>query len=314
MSLALLFPGQASQEVGMGVELRRQDEHGEALFALVDRVTGLAVSEVCARGPIERLTATLIAQPAVMTTSLVGLSVLRDRVGAAFQPAAVAGHSVGELAACVAAGALSEDAGLRLVKVRAEAMQRACDAVDGAMAAVLGLDEPALHRVCREASGEDGSVEVANINAPGQNIISGYVGAVERAAGLARAVGAKRVVPLKVGGPFHSAYMRSAGAAIAAALRDVEVRAPAIPLAGNVLGELLPTANDIRKELPAQVSAPVRWVACLQQLALLGCDRFLEVGHGQVLAGLVKRTLPGAMVASFGKLADLAEALAVVRA
>lgn len=297
----------------MGVDLRHQP-CGNALFALADRVTGLPITCLCEVGPLHLLTETRIAQPAVMTTSLAALTILRKRAGSSWQPAAVAGHSVGELAACVAAGALSEESGLRLVHTRAQAMQRACDAVHGTMAAVIGLDEPALRAVCWQASGADGFVEVANLNAPGQNIISGQCAAVDRASGLAKAAGAKRVVPLKVGGPFHSGYMRPAAAALASALDEVDVRAPSVPVAGNVSGTVLTTASEVRQELCTQLAAPVRWVACLRQLAELGCDRFLEIGPGQVLSGLVKRTLPGAIVGSFGKMADLPAALRVVRA
>ena len=266
----------------MGVDLREASPQARAIFEQVDRITSLAISRLCAEGPLEQLTPTEVAQPAVVATSLAALAVLRERIPG-LEPAAVAGHSVGELAACVAAGALDEGGALELVAARALAMAAACVEVDGTMAAVIGLDEPALQTVCEEASAEDGSVELANLNAPGQLVISGERQAVARAGEGARAAGARRVLPLAVGGPFHSRYMR-------------------------------PAAEALRDELLVQVYSPVRWSASLGRLAALGCDRFLEVGPGTVLAGLVKRSLPEARVASFGTLADLDEARALLEA
>jgi [acyl-carrier-protein] S-malonyltransferase len=310
--LALLFPGQASQEVGMGVDLRRAFPAAEQLFALADELTGLPLRDLCETGPLERLTATDVAQPAVVVTSLAALAVLRDCGEAPLEAIAVAGHSVGEVAATCAAGALSQQATIQLVRDRAEAMACACELVDGTMAAVLGLDESLVSAVCAEATGSDGAVEVANVNAPGQIVISGERAAVERAIAGARAAGARRAMPLTVGGPFHSRYMEPAEPRLRRTLASVDLGTPDLPLAANVSGTLLRSAEELRTELCDQVARPVRWVACLQRLSELGCDRFLELGPGQVLTGLVKRTLPGVRAASFGRPADLGAALEVI--
>ncbi len=248
----------------------------------------------------------------MVATSLAALAALRAYGEVPLEPIAVAGHSVGEVAATCAAGVLSEEATIRLVRDRAEAMACACELVDGTMAAVLGLDESLVSAVCAEASGRDGAVEVANVNAPGQIVISGERAAVARAIAGARAAGARRAMPLTVGGPFHSRYMEPAEPRLRRMLAGVALQTPALPLAANVSGELLRSAEEVRSELTEQVARPVRWVACLQQLRDFGCDRFLELGPGQVLTGLVKRTLPGVRAASFGRPIDLAAALAVI--
>lgn len=296
----------------MGVDLREQHEHARWLFECADEVTGLPVSHLCEAGPLERLTATDVAQPAVVTTSLAALAVLRALTDSDWQPDALAGHSVGEIAAYVAAGALDEMDALRLVQVRAQSMADACARVDGTMAAVIGLDEEPLRQACAEATDASGSVEVANLNAPGQLVISGERRAVERAGERAKAAGARRVLPLNVGGPFHSAYMRASAEAVQVAADGVALRDARVPVVLNTSAAPATRAADLRVELSMQVYAPVRWSASLQRMAELGCDRFLEVGPQQVLAGLVKRTLPNARVASFGSLADLEQARALL--
>jgi [acyl-carrier-protein] S-malonyltransferase len=246
----------------------------------------------------------------VVATSLAALSVLRDSVH--LQLGAVAGHSVGEIAAYVAAGVLSAESALRLVHARAQAMASACQAVDGTMAAVMGLDDGPLRAACAAASQNGSSVEVANLNAPGQLIVSGSRDAIDRATLLAKAAGARRVLPLNVGGPFHSVYMRAAATELSEAISSVVFQRPNIALVLNASAEATHEPEVMRQELITQVYSPVRWIESLQRLAQLGCDRFLEVGPGQVLAGMVRRTLPGVKVASFGSLADLAGALALV--
>ena len=313
--LALLFPGQASQAVGMGVDLMNAHAGARRLFEQVDAVTGLAIVNLCAHGPLERLTATEVAQPAVVTTSLAALAVLRDALGEALpEPRAVAGHSVGELAAYAAAGALDAPNCLQLVHVRAQAMADACARVDGTMAAVLGMDEEPLRAVCVEASDASGSVEIANLNAPGQLVISGERAAVSRAGDLARERGARRVLPLTVGGPFHSVYMHPAAERLQEAVAQAAVRDAATPVVVNVTGRAERDAAALRDELNVQVFSPVRWIDTLRTMAEMGCDRFLEVGPGQVLTGLVKRTLSNVRVASFGALADLDATRALVAA
>jgi [acyl-carrier-protein] S-malonyltransferase len=289
----------------MGTDLRQRSGHARRLFELADEITGLPIARLCADGPLERLTETDVAQPAVVTTSLAALAVLREECH--LDPAAVAGHSVGEFAAYVAAGVLDAEAALRLVQVRARAMAAACASVDGSMAAVLGLDEPALRAACTTASHNGSSVEVANLNAPGQLVISGARDALERVAQSARAGGAKRVLPLKVGGPFHSVYMRPAADAVCQALSETPLRRAEIPVVVNASALATQEPDELCHELAVQVYSAVRWTQTLQRLAALGCDRFLEVGPGTVLAGLVRRTLPEVRVASFGAVSDLPE-------
>jgi [acyl-carrier-protein] S-malonyltransferase len=290
----------------MGVELREASPRARAIFDAADRATGLPITRLSERGPMDALTATEVAQPALVATSLAALAVLREQLPGSLPAHAVAGHSVGEIAACVAAGALDEEDALHLVHVRAQAMAAACHAVDGTMVAVLGLNASALQAICETVSAAgDGSVELANLNAPGQLIISGERGAVERAAEQARAAGARRVLPLTVGGPFHSVYMRPAAEPLRQALADRPLRAAVLPMIANASVEPVQEPDDLAEELVTQICSPVRWSESLERLAAMGCDRFLELGPGNVLAGLVKRTLPGARMASFGAPSDL---------
>ena len=294
----------------MGTDLQHHSEHARRLFELANSVTGLPIARLCAEGPLDRLTATDVAQPAVVTTSLAALAVLGEELQ--LQPSALAGHSVGELAAYVAAGVLDEEAAVRLVHARAQAMAEACLAVDGTMAAVLGLDEPTLRTVCAQASHNGSSVEIANLNAPGQLIVSGARDAVERVSEGAKAAGARRVLPLNVGGPFHSVYMRPAAEALAQAVAQTQFNPATVPVVVNASARLTRDAAELRDELHVQVYSPVRWIETVQCLAELGCDAFLEVGPGNVLAGMVRRTLPDAKVASFGSMADLPAARALI--
>jgi [acyl-carrier-protein] S-malonyltransferase len=294
----------------MGTDLAAASDEARRLFDLADTTTGLPISRLCAEGPIERLTATDVAQPAVVATSLAALAVLRERLDVEF--AAVAGHSVGEYAAYCAADVFDATTALTLVHARAQAMAAACSAVDGTMAAVIGLDESPLREACAAATSNGSSVEIANLNAPGNLIVSGSRDALERLGGAARAVGAKRVLPLNVGGPFHSVYMRPAADALASELQRVDFHLARVPVAVNGSAEVTRAPDELRQELEVQVYSPVRWIDTLRSLNALGCDRFLEVGPGNVLAGLVRRTLPHVQVASFGALADLDAAVALV--
>jgi [acyl-carrier-protein] S-malonyltransferase len=305
VSLALVFPGQASQAVGMGVELRAASEAARRVFGLADAVTGLPISQTCAEGPLERLTETDMAQPAVVATSLAALAYLKEQHSDLVKPAAVAGHSVGEISACVAAGILSEEDALRLIHVRATAMADACHAVDGSMVVILGLEDGGVEEACRLSAADGEVVEVANYNAPGQVVISGHRAAVERAAMAALAAGARRALPLNVGGPFHSACMESALAPLRLALGATAFHDATIPLVGNVTARALSSGAEVVADLSEQVARPVRWTESLQTLRDLGCDTYLELGQGQVLAGLIKRALPDARAASFGAPGDL---------
>jgi [acyl-carrier-protein] S-malonyltransferase len=294
----------------MGTDLVAASAEARRLFELADSATGLPISQLCAEGPLERLTETDVAQPAVVVTSLAALAVLREQVG--IQPAAVAGHSVGEYTAYIAAGVVDPAAGLKLIHLRAQAMAAACDRTDGSMAAVIGLDEQLLREACNAASQNGSSVEIANLNAPGNLIVSGARDALDRVSASARATGARRVLPLNVGGPFHSVYMRSAAAALTDALNGVDLLRPRVPVVVNATAEVTQDRAELRRELEVQVYSPVRWMETLRRLSAMGCDRFLEVGPGQVLAGLVRRTLPTVKIASFGSLADLPAAESLV--
>jgi [acyl-carrier-protein] S-malonyltransferase len=293
----------------MGTDLRGASSEARRLFELTDTLTSLPISALCAEGPIERLTQTDAAQPAVVVTSLAALAVLRESAPLDF--GAVAGHSVGEYAAYVAADVLSPEDALRLVHVRAQAMAAACREVDGSMAAVIGLEEQPLRQACVDASSDGSSVEVANLNAPGNLIVSGARDAINRLEPVVKAAGARRLLPLNVGGPFHSVYMRPAATTLGAAVEDATFKAATVPVVLNATAEIAWDPADLRDELRVQLYSPVRWIETLRRLADMGCDRFLEVGPGNVLAGLVKRTLPEAKVASFGSIADLETARAI---
>ena len=294
----------------MGTDLLAQSAEARHIFDLADEITGLPVTRLCAEGPLDRLTQTDAAQPAVVATSLAALALLRERVG--LRAEAAAGHSVGEFAAYVAAGVLTPEDALRLVSTRAHAMASACKSVDGTMAAVIGLDEAALRAACEAASHNGSSVEVANLNSPGQLIVSGARDAIERVAQHARAAGARRILPLNVGGPFHSVYMRPAAAVLASAMGETTFNPACVPVVLNASAQLTQDPRALRDELVVQVYSPVRWIETLLCLADLGCERFLEVGPGQVLAGLVRRTLPDAKVASFGSPGDLPAAESLI--
>jgi [acyl-carrier-protein] S-malonyltransferase len=296
----------------MGTDLIAESAEARRIFDLADKITGLPISRLCAEGPLERLTQTDVAQPAVIATSLAALAVLRERL--AFEIGAVAGHSVGEYAAYVAAGALDPETALELIHARAQAMAAACSSVDGGMAAVIGLDEEPLRVACAAASNNGSSVEIANLNAPGNLIVSGARDAIERVGAAAREAGARRVLPLNVGGPFHSVYMRPAAETLSRALENVHLTEARAPVVVNSSAQALTQSNALRRELEVQLYSPVRWIETLQQFAAMGCDRYLEVGPGNVLAGLVRRTLQDVNVATFGSTADLEGARALVAA
>ncbi|HVV49524.1 MAG TPA: ACP S-malonyltransferase [Polyangia bacterium] len=295
--LALLFPGQGSQKVGMGRALHEADAAARAVFAEADAALGYSLSKLCFEGPEAELTLTANAQPAILTVSIAALRALEARV--AVRPAAVAGHSLGEYSALVAAGALRFADAVRLVHLRGKFMQEAVPAGVGAMAAILGLDAAAVAAACAEsAAGE--VVSPANLNGGGQVVIAGHKAAVERACAAARARGAKRAVPLPVSAPFHCVLMQPAAEKLAAELARAEVIAPRVPVVTNV--EAAPNQDParVRELLARQVTAPVRWEESVQRLAAMGVTRAFELGAGNVLAGLVRRIAPAITVESAG--------------
>jgi len=286
---AWIFPGQGAQIVGMGHDVYEQSPAARAVFDQADDVLQFALSRLCFDGPAAELTRTQNAQPALLTTSLALLAAAKERIDLQ-PPMYMAGHSLGEYTALVAAGALHFEDALRLVRRRGELMAAA---TEGTMAAVMGLDVPTLEAVCAEAS-ESGVVVVANQNAPGQLVLSGTTDAVERAGALAKGRGAKRVVPLNVSAAFHSPLLAQAAAQLQAAIAMVEqINTPQPAVISNVSAEPLLDAAAIRAELVQQVTAPVRWIASVECMHRDGVTQFVEIGPGTVLTGLVKRIVPG---------------------
>jgi [acyl-carrier-protein] S-malonyltransferase len=287
-SVALVFPGQGSQFVGMGRSLAATSDAARRIFVLADEVLGFSISQLCFEGPAATLEDTINAQPAILTTSAAVLAALEERVGAALAPLAVAGHSLGEFTALVAAGVLELAPALGLVRERGRLMKEAGEDRPGGMAAVIGLDEQTLAEVCAEA-GQNGVVGLANANCPGQIVISGEVGPLLRAMELARERGAKRVARLGISIASHSPLMEGVSARLGEVLDRLELRPPVVPVVANGSGLPMSTVADIRRELSHHVERPVNWTRSVQEMVNLGATTFVEVGPGSVLSGLIKR-------------------------
>ena len=290
--VALLFAGQGAQTVGMGRDLAEQFPTAADLFQQADDVLGRKLSEIAWQGPIEELTKTSNCQPALFVHGLACLSILRELAGG-FPIGGAAGLSLGEMTAHAAAGTFDFATGLKLVQRRGELMDEACSATNGAMAAMIGADESAVRALAADAD-----VDVANINAPGQIVISGEKAKVEIAVGLAKEHGIRRAMLLSVAGAYHSRLMESAYEKLGAVLLHVPVQPPRFPVISNVTGAEVKTPIEIRRTLQDQVTGTVRWLDCIERLAGLGCDFFVELGPGGVLAGLLRRTSKGANVIS----------------
>src|ERR1700722_12184756 len=288
--IAFLFPGQGSQAAGMGRELAERFPIAAQTFAEADAALGFPLSRLCFEGPEEDLRLTENTQPAIMTVSAAAARILGEH-GVA--PALAAGHSLGEWSAHVVAGTFSFADAVRAVKARGRAIQQAVPTGQGAMAAVLALDAAQVAEACEAAARETGlTVQAANLNSPSQTVISGATAAVEKAAALCKAKGARRTVMLPVSAPFHCALMQPAQEEVARVLATIEMNDPGIPVAANVTGELVTTADATRDALIRQVTGAVRWVDCVQSLKAAGADVLIEVGPGRVLCGLLKQIDP----------------------
>jgi [acyl-carrier-protein] S-malonyltransferase len=285
--IAFLFPGQGSQAVGMGRDLSERFPLARATFDEADEAIGFSLSRLCFEGPEDQLRLTENTQPAILTVSVAAHRVLAEH---GIHPALAAGHSLGEWSAHVAAGTLSFADAVRSVKARGHAMQQAVPAGQGAMAAILMLDPAQVAEACAQAAAETGQVvAAANLNSPGQTVISGALAAVEKAAALCKEKGARRAVMLPVSAPFHCALMEPAQREVARVLDAISISNPRIPVAVNVTGALVTTAAEAKDALIRQVTGAVRWVDCVQSLAGAGADVFVEVGPGKVLTGLMKQ-------------------------
>lgn len=284
--VAFLFPGQGSQAVGMGQALAEASPAARAVFERADAALGEALSTLCFEGPDDALRLTANTQPSILVTSVAAHAAFAEAFGR--EPAFVAGHSLGEWSALVAAGALALEDAVRAVRLRGTFMQEAVPEGEGAMAAILGLGADDVRAACEEAARGE-VVSPANYNSPEQTVIAGTAAAVERASALCKEKGARRAVPLPVSAPFHCALMRPVQGRLAEVLEGIEVRAPSAPVVTNVEAQPNDDATKIPGLLVEQVVAPVRWVECVQTMAAAGVTHMVELGPGKVLSGLVRR-------------------------
>jgi|TARA_B110000238_G_scaffold170738_1_gene188279 [acyl-carrier-protein] S-malonyltransferase len=279
---AYIFPGQGAQFTGMGLDLYENFPLAQEYFEKANDILGFSITDIMFEGTAEQLKETKVTQPAIFLHSVILAKVLGD----SFQPEMVAGHSLGELSALVANGVLSFEDGLRLVSKRALAMQKACEIAPSTMAAVLGLEDHVVEETCLEI---DGIVVAANYNCPGQLVISGEITAVEKACEVLTEKGARRALLLPVGGAFHSPMMQPAREELAAAINETTFREPTCPVYQNVPANAVTSPEEIKENLIAQLTAPVKWTQCIQAMIADGGTEFIEVGPGKVLQGLMRK-------------------------
>ena len=308
-TIALLFPGQGAQAAGMGKALAQQFPVAADVFAEADAALGFALSQLCFDGPDDDLKLTTNAQPAIVVTSIAALRVLEQEIGV--QPTYVAGHSLGEYSALVAAGVLTLADAVRVVRERGRLMQEAVPVGVGAMAALFNLSPEDVAAVCAEAA-QGEIVSPANLNGGGQIVIAGHASAVRRAIAAAKARGAKRAIELAVSAPFHCALMKPAAEGLAKVLEAITVSAPKAQVIANVTAEVNADPQRVKNLLVQQVTAPVRWEESMQKLHALGCTATIEVGPGKVLAGLLKRIVADLPCVSVSDPATVGEAQGVL--
>ena len=279
---AYIFPGQGAQFSGMGLDLYENSPLAQQLFEQANEILGFPITDIMFEGTAEELKQTKVTQPAIFLHSVI----LAKTLGDDFKPEMVAGHSLGELSALVANGVLTFEDGLRLVSKRAMAMQKACEAQESTMAAVLGLEDNVVEEICAEI---DGIVVAANYNCPGQLVISGEIEAIDKACKVLKEKGAKRALKLPVGGAFHSPLMEPAREELAAAINNTVFSEPTCPVYQNVVAKAVTNPDEIKENLIAQLTAPVRWTQCVQAMIADGGTEFIEVGPGKVLQGLMRK-------------------------
>jgi [acyl-carrier-protein] S-malonyltransferase len=330
--VAFLFPGQGSQAVGMGADVFEASPAARRVFESVDEALGMSLSTICFQGPDDVLRETINTQPAIVTVSLALLAALQEALNehtsswsSPLIPSYTAGHSVGEYAALVASSVFRLQDAIRLVRERGRLMHHEGTVCSGGMAAVIGMDAEILQAVCQEATSQAvatlgdinhpglGQVSVANFNAPGQIVISGEQGALSLAMELAKARGAKRIIPLTVSGAFHSPVMQPASKGIAQAMNSYEVFDATIPVIGNIHATPLTEANAIREELTQQIAAPVQWIRTIEYLVDAGVTTFLEIGPGQALTGMVKRIAKGVITLNVSSKTDIEKVVSTIR-
>ena len=306
--VGFIFPGQGAQAPGMGKDFFDEFEEARRVYSQANEIVGFDLAEVCFNGPADTLNSTVVSQPAILTTSLAILAVLRSRYGFdGIEASALGGLSLGEFTALASSGALGEKDAIRLVHRRGSFMQECCDNYAGTMAAVMGMNEEKIDSLCRRA-GEHGVISIANLNCPGQIVVSGAKEAVKSLVEMVQESSA-RVVQLQVAGAFHSELMKEAGRKLESELANVDVKSPLAPVVANVDGEFSRTPAEIKVKLIRQVSSPVLWQKCMEKMISIGVSQFYEIGPGKVLAGLGRRINRDVRITSINSVNSLEKAL-----